>query len=110
MFVALPNRTNELLPPLPDSDPGHSFPDQLRSITNPALQALLSRYDHSDGSRRRRRAKNWIWFEDRMNYITNFFRSRQRHDCLFDVPFPSADVDDLLEGRLPPPATTPASA
>jgi hypothetical protein len=91
------------LPPVPHSDPDHSFPEELRSISHPALQALLSRYDQSDGKARRRRAKNWIWFDDRMNYITNFFRSRQRHDCLFDLPFPAADIRDLLTGRLPPP-------
>jgi hypothetical protein len=95
------------LPPVPYGDPGHSFPEELRSISHPALQALLSRYDQSDGKARRRRAKNWIWFDDRMNYITNFFRSRQRHDCLFDLPFPAADVRDLLHGRLPPPRLEP---
>jgi hypothetical protein len=98
------------LPPLPDGDPDHSFPEQLRSITHPALQALLSRYDRSDGNPRRRRAKNWIWFEDRMNYITSFFRSRQRHGCLFDGPFPPGDVRDLLDGRLPRPPRTPAGS
>jgi hypothetical protein len=95
------------LPHLAECDANHSFPEPLRSITEPELQALLSRYDRSGGKRRRRRAKNWIWFDDRMSYITNFFRSRQRHFQLLDPPFSADDAKDLLEGRLPP---APAAA
>jgi hypothetical protein len=90
------------LPHLSECGPNHSFPAPVRSITHPALQALLTRYDKSGGRRRRRRAKNWIWFDDRMNYITNFFRSRQRHVGLFDPPFAADQIQDLLDGRLPP--------
>jgi hypothetical protein len=94
------------LPVLAECGPDHSFPPALRAITQPGLQALLTRYDQSGGRRRRRRAKNWIWFDDRMSYITNFFRSRQRHACLFDPPFAADQVQDLLKGRLPPPPKT----
>lgn len=76
------------------------FPDELTVIREPLLQALLTIYDLSDGQAARRRAHNWIWFEQRMNYITNLMRSRQNHQPLFADPFSPAETDALLAGEL----------
>jgi hypothetical protein len=92
------------LPPLPDSP---LFPEDLDVITLPLLQALLTRWDLSDGQDDRRRAWNWADLNDRMSYIVNLFRSRQQYEPMFQPPFP-ADVERaLLAGRLEPGPTEP---
>ena len=46
-------------------------------------------------------ARNWARFADRMNYITNLFRSRQRDRALFQPPWTPPQEASLLDGRLP---------
>jgi hypothetical protein len=95
--------------PSPPNPPGCPlFPQDLEAITNPLLQALLTRYDLSGGNPRRRRVRDWRSYDQRMSYITNLFRSRQQQPSLFDVaPFPPEVEQALLDGHLPP---EPASA
>jgi len=76
------------------------FPEALTIIREPLLQALLTIYDLSDGVAAKRRARNWIWFPHRMNYITNLMRSRQVHQPLFAAPFGPAETRALLAGHL----------
>jgi hypothetical protein len=90
--------------PVPPIDEGASdlaFPPDLQHISNPELQAVLTRYDLSDRCTRRTRAVNWDSFADRMNYITNLFRSRQHDGNLFRDPWTVAEQIALLAGRLP---------
>jgi hypothetical protein len=89
------------VPPLDAADGELTFPDLLRHIANPELQAVLTRYDLSDRTARRTRARNWARFADRMNYITNLFRSRQRTPSLFTQPWTAAQEVALLAGWLP---------
>jgi hypothetical protein len=85
----------------PPGGPGTPiFPPDLQTPTMPLLQALLTRYDLSAGDPRGRRARDWTSFDDRMNYITNLFRSRQQHPVLFTPRFPPEVEQALLEGRL----------
>jgi hypothetical protein len=90
--------------PVPPID-GHGgqldFPAALRHLENPELQAVLTRYDLSDRKTSRTRARNWSRFADRMNYITNLFRSRQRNVPLFENPWTADQELALLDGRLP---------
>jgi hypothetical protein len=39
--------------------------------------------------------------EERMNFIVNLFRSRQRDPSLFQPPFSDAQLAVLAEGSLP---------
>jgi hypothetical protein len=78
-----------------------SFPSVLRQVANPELQAVLTCYDISDGKTNKTRAANWGSFADRMNYITNLFRSRQRAAGIFRPPWPSGVEKHLLAGELP---------
>jgi hypothetical protein len=88
------------IPPI-DDDTTRSFPALLREVANPELQALLTRYDLSGGRAARTRATNWAIFADRMNYITNLFRSRQQMPELFRSPWPVDVAEQLLAGELP---------
>ncbi|MGH9213796.1 MAG: hypothetical protein ACRD2C_24450 [Acidimicrobiales bacterium] len=93
--------------PAPPTPPGCPlFPLDLEEITLPILQALLTRYDRSRGEARRRRARDWTSYDDRMSYITNLFRSRQHRQSLFDSPFLPEVEQALLSGRLAPETTT----
>ena len=96
--------------PRPPGPEAPMFPDDLSVITNPLLQALLTRYDDSDGREDRRRVRDWTSFDDRMNYITNLFRSRQQHAALFTAPFPPEVAQRLLKGELTPDARTSVPA
>lgn len=86
--------------PCPGGGDGLMFTPDLETITLPLLQALVTRYDLSDGKPRQRRARDWTSYDDRMTYITNLFRSRQQNPRLFDAPFPSEVETALLSGRL----------
>ena len=89
------------VPSLHGSTQQLDFPEMLRHIANPELQAVLTCYDLSDRQYRRTRSRNWASFADRMNYITNLFRSRQRDPSLFQPPWTPAQQASLLEGQTP---------
>jgi hypothetical protein len=78
-----------------------AFPETLRHIANPKLQAVLTCYDLSDRRYNNTRARDWASFADRMNYITNLFRSRQRDLALFRSPWTPDQEASLLAGMLP---------
>ncbi len=89
------------VPSLNGSKQQLEIPEVLRHIANPALQAVLTCYDLSDRRYNRTRSRNWANFTDRMNYITNLFRSRQRDPSLFHPPWTPLQEASLLEGKLP---------
>ncbi len=108
-FLALelptPGAMTELMvgkpvPSLDGSTRTLDFPEVLRHIVQPELQAVLTCYDLSDRAFSRTRSRNWASFADRMNYITNLFRSRQRDRSLFRPPWTPAQQAALLEGTL----------
>jgi hypothetical protein len=79
------------------------YPPDLRTITLPLAQALITRWDPSGGDPARRgTVKDWTSLDDRMSYIVTMFRSRQQCEALFrpDI-FPPDEAAELLAGRLP---------
>ena len=63
--------------------PGHAFvPSDLEPVVVPDLAALLERFDRARPDGHRSRAADWVVLDDRMNFITNLFRSRHhRTSC-----------------------------
>ena len=112
MVLKLPDEVLTLGRPLPAPGPSGTplFPTDLQAITLPLTQALLTRYDLSDGRDEGRRVHNWSSYDDRMSYIANLFRSRQQHEPLFSKPFPPDVEAKLLRGELAPGATTAVPA
>ena len=112
MVLKLPDEVLTLGRPLPAPGPSGTplFPKDLQAITEPLTQALLTRYDLSDGRDEGRRVHNWSSYDDRMSYIANLFRSRQQHEPLFSKPFPPDVEAKLLRGELAPGATTAVPA
>ena len=90
------------VPRLPDHQ---MFPDVLREITHPELRGLVRRFDRDPETLAGSRAADWGNLDDRMNFILNLFRSRQRSLELFGQPFDldqraSMEANQVPLGRL----------
>jgi hypothetical protein len=88
-------RLNEDLPS-PAGDALFSSP-----LDSAEAVAVLYPWDRTDGTGRPCGAANWEDLDDRMCYIVNLFRSRQRIDSLRQPPFDDAQLADLRAGRMP---------
>jgi hypothetical protein len=85
------------VPPLPDG----IFPPALRDLAA-AAAAVVAEWDKTGGTGAPSGARDWAKLEERMNYIVNLFRSRQRDPSLFTPPFSGAQLAVLATGSLPP--------
>jgi hypothetical protein len=81
---------------------GGMFPAALQDIADTAAHAAVAPWDRTNGTGVPSGARDWAVLEDRMNYIVNLFRSRQRDAALFQPPFSSEQIDLLADGQLPP--------
>jgi hypothetical protein len=97
--LVVPDQTFDLCLDVP-ALPGGLWPPELATVT-PAASSFCQ-WDRTAGTGRPTGATDWAVLDQRMNYIVNLFRSRQRHPCLFDPPFSPAQLDELRAGRLPP--------
>ncbi|MCA9693536.1 MAG: hypothetical protein KC636_28330 [Myxococcales bacterium] len=95
-------KVGEDVPPLAD---GRMFPPALERAALPELRALLAEIDRTPDTTRGSRARDWADFGDRMNYVADMFRSRQRDPGLLRPPFTAPQIAGLRRGVLP---TTPA--
>ena len=78
------------------------FPPVLCDLSGTAAERAVAQWDKTGGTGRPSGAHDWAVLEQRMNYIVNLFRSRQRDGTLFDPPFSEAQLAVLAEGHLPP--------
>ena len=83
------------------SDLQGSFPRPLGQIANSKLKELLARIDPTPGSVIESGARDWANFDDRMHFITDFFRCYQEQTALFDAPFTNEQAVELRAGRRP---------
>jgi len=100
MQLATPSETFDLrrdVPPLPVG----MFPPELDPLTGTAASAV-ARWDRTGGTGTPSGARDWAVLEERMNFIVNLFRSRQRDASLFTAPFSDAQLAVLAQGQLPP--------
>jgi hypothetical protein len=89
--------------------PGKAFvPADLEPVVVDDLAVLLERFNRAERNGHGSRAINWVDLDDRMNFITNLFRSRHHRKELFQPPFGPAVVADIEGGRIPHPASPPA--
>lgn len=102
MTLGLPDRVLRIgddLPPLPY---GSLFPSSLRSPSLPSLVEILRELDRSRDSLRDTAAHDWTSLADRMNYLADFFRSRQQDlRLLHTPPFTETQTEAIRAGRLP---------
>lgn len=101
MELPVPDQVLDLgwdLPPLPGEP---MFPPSLRELEHPELLALLARVDRTVNTTSGSGARDWTSLPDRMHFITDLFRSRQRHRPLLEPPFSPEQCQAILEGRVP---------
>jgi hypothetical protein len=81
---------------------GTMFPPPLHDLTGTIAADAVAQWDRTRGAGTPSGAHDWAVMEERMNFIVNLFRSRQRDPSLFDPPFSEAQLAELAEGRRPP--------
>jgi hypothetical protein len=59
------------------------YPPLLESLTDPATLTLFQRYADPKGDGGGCRVRNWVLFDERMDYIVNLFRARQQTHALY---------------------------
>jgi hypothetical protein len=87
----------ENVPPLPTG----MFPADLQELTNADVAATVAAWDRTRGTGAPSGAHDWADVHERMNFIVNLFRSRQRQAALFEPPFTDEQVAALNRGEMP---------
>ena len=91
-------RLGDDLPPLAD---GSIYPDVLRNITLNEAHELIAKFDYAPHTTRGSGARDWTDLGDRMNYIVDLFRSRQRDRGLLEPPYTPKQAAEIRAGRVP---------
>ena len=101
MTLAVPGQTLHLGQDVPAPDHGGLFPPPLRQVSHPPLVDLLDEWDPTGGTGRGSAARDWADLHERMGYIVNLFRSRQRHLALSTTPFSELELANMRDGAVP---------
>lgn len=86
------------MPRLPNEE---LFPDVLQHLELPELVALVKQYDYTQDDLTGSGASDWGHLPDRMNFILDLFRSRQKSLELFDQPFLYEQRLEMSANRVP---------
>ena len=78
-----------------------NFPEALKVITHTELKELLNRIDKTPDSLHQSGAADWADFDERMHFITDFFRMFHTNPVLFQPPFDNKQTMDIKKGKLP---------
>jgi hypothetical protein len=99
MKLTTPDETLVLRDSVPPLPPGPAmFPPALAGA---AAEAALHPWDLTHGKGQPSGADDWTLIRERMCYIVNLFRSRQRHPALTLPPFTAEQLEAMGSGRVP---------
>jgi hypothetical protein len=101
MTIELPSVTLDLGEDLPPWSLRSDFPRDLREVTHPRLRGLLDELDLTPNTVAGSAARDWASLRDRMNFVVDFFRTRQQDRLLYDQPFTFLQVAAIAEDRVP---------
>jgi hypothetical protein len=101
MALELPEGALRLGADVPAEGQGRMFPEELGRISDPELAALLYKLDRTPNTLRGSAAVDWTDLGDRMNFIVDLFRSRQRDGRLYEPPFSAAQQVAIRAGWVP---------
>ena len=101
MTLSIPGQTFHLCIDVPPLANGQIYPAALHEISNADLMALLDEWDPTGGTGRGSAAGDWADIYDRMGYIVNLFRSRQRQPQLTRPPFSRLELAKMRNGAVP---------
>jgi CRP-like cAMP-binding protein len=99
MTIHLPYGDLRLGADVPELPNARKFADMLQTLEHPELVALVARF--SVAASKRSRAADWGSLDDRMRFIVNLFRSRQKSLELFDQPFFYEQRLEMAADRVP---------
>jgi CRP-like cAMP-binding protein len=97
MRIRLPYGDLRLGDDLPDLPAQRRFPDMLGTLEHSGLAQLFDRFDRGLPTR----AVDWSELDERMRYIANLFRSRQKSLEIFEPPFLLDQQSAIRAGRVP---------
>ncbi|MDC0719064.1 hypothetical protein [Nannocystis bainbridge] len=101
MTIELPEGALALGRDVPATRDGRMFPAALTQITDPELRAVLEEVDRTPDTTQGSAAADWAALADRMNFIVDLFRSRQRDSSLRRSPFRADQVAAMQLGLRP---------
>lgn len=101
MRIELPEGALALGRDVPATRDGRMFPAALTQITDPELRAVLEEVDRTPDTTLGSAAADWAALADRMNFIVDLFRSRQRDPSLRRSPFRADQVAAMQLGLRP---------
>lgn len=82
---------------------GVLFPPALGDLAGTPAEKVVAVWDRTGGTGKPSGAGDWCELKDRMNFIVNLFRSRQRDATLFDPPFSPEQLAAMAQGQMPAP-------
>jgi hypothetical protein len=77
------------------------FPPELTNLAGTPAADAVAAWDLTGGTGRPSGASDWAKLGERMNFIVNLFRSRQRQAALLEPPFTDEQVAVLDRGEMP---------
>jgi hypothetical protein len=101
MRLELPEVILSLGEDLPSPYENEMFPENLRDIRNTDLRAMLYELDYTPNTTVGSGARDWGILNDRMNFVVDFFRSRQEDYTLFRQPFTDTQAAVIRAGGIP---------
>ena len=101
MTLALPKIVLSLGKDVPAYTEAEMFPAELLVAEYEPLVAILTKLDRTPNTVVGSAAKDWGQLEDRMNYIVDFFRSRQQDPQMYEQPFSDEQVAAIRAGKVP---------
>lgn len=101
MTMDVPGQTLHLGDDVPAVDGAPLFPEALRQLDLPDLVELMAEWDPTGGTGKGSGAGDWADIHERMGYIVNLFRSRQRLTDLTSPPFTPQQMAAMRRGELP---------
>jgi hypothetical protein len=101
MSLALPNVVLHLGKDVVPLSGAQMFPDELAVATLEPLVEILARLDRTPNTVLGSAARNWGDLGDRMNFVVDFFRTRQQDAALCQQPFTDEQVAVLGAGAMP---------
>ena len=79
----------------------YPWPEMLSSVDDEELNRLLELFEPKDGLPDHCGAKDWSDLKHRMHYIVHLFRSFHEREDLFEPPFSSEQLQQIMNGTVP---------
>lgn len=103
MTLTIPGATLDLGKDVPFGPDGKEFPGELVIADDASLLEILTKLDRTPNTVVGSAATDWGDLGDRMNYVVDFFRTRQQDRGLYGQPFSDEQVALFKNGKFPAP-------